>query len=435
MLSMDPAAAPAYERLARLALELGGERELSAAYRRLRVFVEAEVPVNGLFVSSYDPATQVRTAAYAYAEGVEMDHTTLPPMPNTGSPHARACETGETIVTQDFQEAMSGKPRHNVGLAKDPRLPQSSIVVPMKVQGRILGAMEIQSVEPSAFRPEHVATLEMAAHLAGLAVSNAHALERERATRAQAEARAVELEESVRERLRELASKNRELEAFSFTVAHDLRAPLRALLSLSETLLRKSDLDPARVRADIDAIHQSSDKMARLVTDLLTFARTNEASVRRGLVDMTHVAREVLQDLEGAEPDRKTDLRVQENLYVEADPALLRILLDNLLGNAWKFTSKKPITTIRVGARLEQGEVRYFVEDHGVGYDPREAARLFGAFQRLHKPNEYEGTGLGLATAQRIVKRHGGRIWGETKPGAGATFWFTLPPVRAKADG
>lgn len=418
----------AFAELAQLAMDLGAERELPGVYARLRRFVAGQAPISGLFVSSFDPASQLRSCEYAFSEGEELDASTFPPMPNTGSPHSRAIETGETILTQDFQEAMAGKPRVNVGLERDPRLPQSSIVVPMRAHGVTLGAMEIQSTKPGAFTPDHVATLQLAAHLAALAVENVRALDRERGLREESERRAADLEAKVRDRVKELASKNRELEAFSFTAAHDLRAPLRAILNLSEDVLSREQaaLTP-RARESLRAVHESSIKMARLVDDLLQFARTAQGTVRREMVDMTSIARSILADLEAREPSRKTNFVVQDNLYTHADPTLVRILLDNLLANAWKYSAKRPITDIRVGARLEKGEVVYTVEDQGIGFDQADAARMFLAFERL-APNEFEGSGLGLATVQRIVQRHGGRVWATGKPGEGAAFSFTLTP-------
>ncbi|HVM44999.1 MAG TPA: ATP-binding protein [Candidatus Thermoplasmatota archaeon] len=431
MSDADTAGAKTHQEIAQLAVELSSARDLVSVYRRLRAFVDAHTPSCGFFVSAYDQATEMRTCVYAYSEGDEMDPATFPPMPNTGSPHSRAVVTGETIVTQDFQEAMAGKPRFNVGLDRDPRLPQASIVVPMKAHDRILGAMEIQSVVPGVFTPEHVAALQMAAHLAALAISNVAALRRETELRENLEVRAAELETKVRERVRELAAKNRELEAFSFTVAHDLRAPLRAILNLTQEVLRRHGAGmPEIARQDLEAVHASSLQMAQLVEDLLQFARTAQGGVKRELFDMSVLARAILAEYEAREPDRKTHLIVQDNLIVEADPALVRILLDNLIGNAWKYSARKPITTIRVGARIVGNEIAYFVEDQGVGFDPSQTSRLFAAFQRLHDSNEYEGSGIGLATAYRIVQRHGGRIWAMTRPGEGATFFFTLTAPR-----
>jgi signal transduction histidine kinase len=415
---------------AELATALAAAPDAPSVYRTLRAFAQARVRLNGMFVSRYDRASQLRACVYAWSEGEELDVSTFPPMPNTGSPHSRCVETGETIVTQDFQEAMAGKPRFNVGIDRDPRLPQSSLVVALRVRGVVLGAVEVQSVEPNAFGPEDVATIETATSLAALAADSLAARERELAARAEIEARASMLERRTQERVSELASKNRELEAFSFTVAHDLRAPLRAILNLSEAVLKRDggNVSP-RSREDLEAVVRSSDRMARLVEDLLRFARTAQGSVKRSLVDMSALAREVLAELERGEPARKAHVEVQPNLFVDADPLLLRILLDNLLGNAWKYTREAPIATIRVGARIEDGEIVYFVEDNGIGFTPEQAKRVFLAFERL-KPNEFEGTGVGLATAQRVAARHGGRVWAEGAVGRGATFFFTLQPKR-----
>jgi signal transduction histidine kinase len=430
---MDPTPSPdaSYAALAQLALELGAAKDAKGVYQGLLRFVQRESPMSGMFVSSYNATTQTRTCVFAFGEGEVIDPDTFPPMPNTGSPHSRAVVTGETILTQDFQEQMAGKPRFNVGLERDPRLPQSSIVVPLKAGERILGGVEVQSTQPGAFTPAHVSTLQMAAQMAAQALEGAEALARERSMRMDLEMRAADLEAKVRDRVRELAAKNRELEAFSFTVAHDLRAPLRAILTLSADLLGRLEDARPDLRGDVEVILSSSEQMARLVEDLLEFARTAQGNVKREMVDLGALARASLADLEARDPGRKTDLRVGDNLFVEADGALVRILLDNLLGNAWKYSAKKPVTGIRVGARLQGGEVVYFLEDQGVGFDPAQSARLFSAFQRLHPANEYEGTGIGLATAQRIVQRHGGRIWAESVQGEGATFSFTLaPPAR-----
>jgi len=421
---------PAYAELSDLALALGGESDLVGVYRRLREFVQRQTPTSGMFVSRYDPESQLRTCEYAFSEGEEIDVSTLPAMPNTGSPHSLCVETGDTIVTQDFQEAMAGKPRLNVGLERDPRLPQSSVVVAMKSRGRVLGGMEIQSTTVRAFTPDHVATLELAAHLAALAVENVRAIERERRLRGEIETRHAALEARAHERVSQLATKNRELEAFSFTAAHDLRAPLRGILNLTEAVLRREEAKiEARSADDLRAVIESSERMTRLVEDLLRFARTAQGPVKREMVDMTSLAEHILVGLQ-ASSGRKAHVEVQPNLFVDADPSLLRILLDNLLGNAWKYTRGRDVPTIRVGARLQEGEVVYHVQDNGVGFTRDAAKRIFLAFERL-QPSEFEGTGVGLATAHRIVERHGGRIWAEGRPGEGATFHFTLQPRKA----
>jgi PAS domain S-box-containing protein len=408
------------DRIARLAIALGSATDLPTVYRSLRAFLLADAPRNGIFVSLYDPETDLRTCTYAVTEGEEVDVSTLPPLPMTNSPNSRAVRTGEVIITDDFDAAMRGSPRVNLGLERDPRLPSSSIVVPMLVHGAAIGAIEIQSTTPAAFGPHNVPTLRMAANLAAIAVQNVRLLEKEKE-------RSLGLESVVKERTQELALKNKELEAFSFTVAHDLRAPLRAILYLSDSLVedygRVLDADALeRLRAMSDSAH----RMSQLVQDLLNLARADKEVAKREDVDLTRLAREVLDEARARDPARDATLTVHPDMRARGDPRLLRIVLDNLVSNAWKYSRKKPRTVIEVGMMERDAERVFFVRDEGVGYDPAKADRLFGAFQRLHAVNEYEGTGIGLATVARIIRHHGGRAWAEGRPGEGATFFFTL---------
>ena len=411
------------DRIAALAITLGGATDLPTVYRSLRGFLLAEEPHDGIFVSLYDPGTRMRTCVYAVSEGAEVDVSTLPPLPMTNSPNSRAVRTGEVIITDDFDAAMRGSPRVDVALDRDPRLPASSIVVPMLVRGTPIGAIEIQSPKPAAFGPHNVPTLRLAANLVAIAIQNVRLLEREKE-------RSQGLEATVRERTHELALKNRELEAFSFTVAHDLRAPLRAILYLSESLVDDYGhvLDEDAL-GRLQAMRTSADRMSQLVQDLLNLARAEKEVAKREDVDVTRLATEVLSEIQSRDPTRDASLRVHTGMRAQADPRLLRIVLDNLLSNAWKYSRKKPRTAIEVGTFAQDGVQVFFVRDEGVGYDPAKADRLFGAFQRLHGPNEYEGTGIGLATVQRIIRHHGGRAWAEARPDEGATFFFTLGPA------
>jgi len=225
----------------------------------------------------------------------------------------------------------------------------------------------------------------------------------------------------------ELERANNELEAFSYSVSHDLRAPLRAIDGFSKALLddHSGQLDE-QGHSYLERVRGATQRMAQLVDDLLSLSKITRAQLKRQRVDMTEVARKVLVDLGGRDPQRKIDTRVADGLVVQADPRLLTVMLENLLGNAWKFTSKQPAATIEVGTETRNGETVFFVRDNGAGFSMEHATKLFAPFQRLHAASDFEGTGIGLATVNRVVTRHGGRVWAEAKPDQGATFLFTL---------
>jgi len=235
------------------------------------------------------------------------------------------------------------------------------------------------------------------------------------------------LEELVRERTAELESANREMESFSYSVSHDLRALLRALDGFSAILAQEyPDRLDERGRGYLDRIRAAARTMALLVDGLLSLARLNRKELTVSPVDLSALARRVSVELTSLEPGRTVRLNVRDGLTADGDPRLLHVLLENLIGNALKFTSSRPEATIEVGCTERDGERVFFVKDDGVGFDMAYASKLFLPFQRLHSASDFPGTGIGLATVQRIVARHGGRIWPESAPDAGATFFFTL---------
>jgi PAS domain S-box-containing protein len=237
-----------------------------------------------------------------------------------------------------------------------------------------------------------------------------------------------DLEGHVRRRTAQLEAANRELEAFAYSVSHDLRAPLRAISGYSQLLLDDHGGDLDDDGGDmLRRMREASQKMARLIDDLLHLSRVTRAEMNRETVDLSGIARSIFKELRQADPERHVDVVVADGLTAEGDPVLLRILLDNLLRNAWKFTGKRAHARIELGqTRLEDGRRALFVKDDGAGFDMTYAVKLFGAFQRLHSESEFPGTGIGLATVQRIVNRHGGRVWAEGALGEGATFYFQL---------
>jgi signal transduction histidine kinase len=231
--------------------------------------------------------------------------------------------------------------------------------------------------------------------------------------------------QSLAETNRELEGANKELEAFSYSVSHDLRAPLRSIEGFAQILLDDyaARLD-AEARGYLERVRAASRRMALLIDDLLDLSRVSRSVLRRQTVDLSAVAREVAAELQRSQPGREVRFVIADGLRASGDARLLKIALENLLGNAFKFTEKQPHAIVEFGAAGDRQT--YYVRDNGVGFDMAYATKLFGAFQRLHGTEDFEGTGIGLATVQRIVQRHGGRVWAEGEVGEGATFFFTL---------
>jgi PAS domain S-box-containing protein len=225
----------------------------------------------------------------------------------------------------------------------------------------------------------------------------------------------------------ELESTNKELEAFSYSVSHDLRAPLRSLDGFSQALLEdcSENLD-AHGKDYLRRVRAGSQRMGQLIDDLLNLSRVTRVEMTRELVDLSKIVHEVAEELRATAPERDAEFVVTEGLLAETDPRLIRIVLTNLLGNAWKFTAKQPRARIEFGCSADNGCKAYFMRDNGAGFDEAYASKLFGAFQRLHSATDFPGTGIGLATVQRIVLRQGGRVWAEGKVKEGAIFHFTL---------
>ncbi|MCH8892346.1 MAG: HAMP domain-containing protein [Chloroflexi bacterium] len=233
--------------------------------------------------------------------------------------------------------------------------------------------------------------------------------------------------EDLQRRDIELAAVNEELEAFNYSVSHDLRAPLRTIDGFSQALLEdyEDKLDDEG-KDYLGRTRAASQRMGRLIDDLLNLSRVTRREMRFKEVDLSAIARQVVVELEEGESGRDVTFEITEGAVTMGDPNLLRTVLDNLIGNAWKFTGNHPTAKIEFGITEDDGRPAYFVRDDGAGFDMEYADNLFGAFQRLHGMTEFPGTGIGLATVQRIIHRHGGRVWAEGKVEQGATFYFTL---------
>jgi light-regulated signal transduction histidine kinase (bacteriophytochrome) len=237
----------------------------------------------------------------------------------------------------------------------------------------------------------------------------------------------LELEQRVASRTSQLEAANKELEAFAYSVAHDLRSPLRGIDGFSQILLEdyqgKLDLQG---KDYLQRIRLATRRMEQLIDDLLNLSRLNRYEMNVQQVNLSKIAKEVTADLHETQPERKVEFIIQEEIKTQGDTHLLHIVLENLIGNAWKFTSKHSTARIEFGVQYQNEVPVYFVRDDGAGFDINYAQRLFGAFQRLHTVTEFAGTGIGLATVQRIIHRHGGRVWAEGEVEKGAAFYFTI---------
>jgi signal transduction histidine kinase len=237
----------------------------------------------------------------------------------------------------------------------------------------------------------------------------------------------IELGRMRQQWTRELARANQELEAFSYSVSHDLRAPLRAIDGFSKLLLSDhgARLDD-QGKHYLDRVRAATQRMSMLIDDLLNLSRINRSPVRDETLDLSSLAESILEELRKRDPGRQVFAQVERGLHARGDRRLLAIALENLLSNAWKFTGKTGDAQIHVGKHVEPDSDAFFVRDNGAGFDMSYAERLFSPFQRLHKASDFEGTGIGLAIVQRVVTRHGGRVWAKAAPDEGATFYFTL---------
>lgn len=238
----------------------------------------------------------------------------------------------------------------------------------------------------------------------------------------------ADLEQRVKERTAQLEAANQELEAFNFSVSHDLRAPLTIIDGFSKALLEDFSANLPPDAADyLQRITKASQRMARLIDALLNLSRLGREPLTLEQTDLSSIARTIEQELRYMHPDRgEVTVRIADGITVSGDRRLLRSVIQNLMGNAWKYTARRERADIEFGTLEQEGQQVFFVRDNGAGFDMRYAGRLFTPFQRMHRTEDFEGTGIGLATVQRIVHRHGGRIWAEAEEGKGATFYFTL---------
>lgn len=340
------------------------------------------------------------------AHGMSLEYMAKAAIDVAKSPVAgRALVSGGPIAVEDLAlrpDIPLQKPLLEEGI-------RAMLTVPIATHGRALGVFTVHKAMPYRFTDDEISAVTLLAEQTATALELARLLH----------------ESEAREAL--LARQASELEAFTYAVSHDLRAPLRSMDGFSQALLEDygDRLDTSGKDA-LQRVRAASQRMAQLIDDLLALSRVTRSELRRERVDLSALAREIAVELQAAEPGRQVDLVIAPGVVTTGDPGLLRVGLANLLGNAWKFTATHPRATIEFGVTTHAGQVVYFVRDDGVGFDMAYADKLFGAFQRLHRATEFRGSGVGLATVQRIIHRHGGRVWAEGAVERGATFYFTL---------
>lgn len=300
---------------------------------------------------------------------------------------------------------------------------RSVMIVPLQARGVVLGTLSFVSTNPErAYKESDLVWAEELARIAALAADNARLY-------SDAQQAKAELETIVATRTAELEEINRELEAFSYSVSHDLRAPLRSIDGFSQALLEEYEDQLDETGRDyLRRVRAAAQRMATLIDDLLSLSRITRSELSWQPVDLTQLARSIVEHLRTTAPQRQVEVIIQEGMSTKGDPRFLSIALENLLGNAWKFSSTRKEARIEMGV-LEQDEKEqiFFVRDNGVGFKMDYAHKLFNPFQRLHSTQEFEGTGIGLALLKRVIHRHGGHVWAESKVDQGATFYFSLP--------
>jgi PAS domain S-box-containing protein len=345
--------------------------------------------------------------------------------------HAGSGPTGKTLrqgsytICDDIASDPGMVPWRELALARGYR---SSAAFPIREQGELVGTINFYAPEPHFFPASAIALLDDLSQDISFALDALREKERRQLAESELQQLNEQLESRVVERTRALEDANNELESFSYSVSHDLRAPLRSIDGFSQILLRRyhEQLDDTG-RDYLERVRRASQRMGQLIDDLLALSRVTRGTLRRENVDLSLLARQVIDELARAEPERLVRVSIQPGLRTYGDPGLLRVALDNLLGNAWKFTRHTAAAEIDFSCQGSVGQEVYVVRDNGAGFDPAYAKKLFQVFQRLHGQEEFEGTGIGLATVQRVIRRHLGRVWAEAAPGQGARLYFTLP--------
>ena len=403
-----------------------GQR-LALFERVCRVLVE-QGRLRMAWVGEIDPGGWIVPVAHAgavqgYLESIRISARDVP---EGRGPTGIAARERHHVFTTDIATDERMAPWRDAALAREYR---SSAGFPLVVEDRCVAVLTAYASEPGFFDEEEVELFDGLAADLSFALEAMQRDEKRRAAEDQLRRLSEELEQRVQERTHELRAANAELEAFSYSVSHDLRAPLRAIDGFSQIVLsRYADKLDADGRHALERVRAGSQRMGVLIDSMLELSRLDRRPLELGDVDLSALAGEVVEELRAGEPERDVEVVIEPDVSAVGDKELLRVVLQNLLGNAFKFTSQQPHARVQFGCTERTRDAASFVRDNGIGFDMNYADKLFRPFVRLHAESEFSGTGIGLATVQRVVARHHGRVWAQGAIGDGATFFFTLAP-------
>jgi PAS domain S-box-containing protein len=418
--------------------------DLKVIYAAIHDFVTRMMACDSLFVSTYNPQEKLILGSYGWVDQIEIDASQLPPLPLEQEGHgiqSLVIRSGESLLLHDYDQFMEASAPRNHSAEAGKMMtappaqehPRSGILVPLKMNGSVIGVVQVMSNKLSAFDVEQLHFLEALATHASSAITNARLY--------------AELEKRFEERSVELAAANRELDAFTYSISHDLQAPVRGITGFTQILKESyTDCLPEEAQKYLNLIQANAQQMNQLTEGLLALSRLERHALNIQLVSPKAIVEQVLDELAPALKERQVKINLSELPPAKADPLMLRQVYLNLLSNALKFTRQRQEAVVEVGylihtpasSSLDPGEefkqIVYYVRDNGIGFDTHYADHLFGVFQRLHPSQQFEGSGVGLSIVRRIITRHGGRVWAESEGDHGATFFFTLRDVKDSAE-
>lgn len=415
-----------------IASDVSSLTDLDNTLRRVLDKLQATISLDVFFVVLLAPDGKSLSYPIMYDAGEFYEQQ--PDRLNPDGWIGQVLRTGSPMLINRTQDEIEADKGYHNRLGNVDQVSASVLIAPLTLGSDHIGVISIQSYLQEAYNEKHIDLLMGAAYQIAVAVDNARLyeeLQRELSTRKRAELEVrqlnAELEQRVTQRTEELAIVNKELEAFAYSISHDLRAPLRSIDGFSRMLI---ETNADRLDTDghhyVERVRAASQRIGDMIDALLTLSRVTRYELKWQMINVSAIVQEILEGLAETDPNRQYQFVIEPDLNVGGDQRLLYIMLENLLNNAWKYTARTSQTIITFGEMTQDERRIFFVKDNGAGFDPSFADKLFTVFQRLHSDNEFPGTGVGLATVQRIVRRHGGAIWAEAEVGGGATFYFYL---------